>query len=125
MPGQRPDETHGRPIKDTGKTSLSMPSGFPGQIGLLAKQMNNGFGGGLLAQRQYLNQIYDPVKLSPSPLALTGGTTTDIQTTTGGTGDAFELDPRMKRWESLFYNMPDGPARLRAMQEGFQRAGYL
>ncbi|TAA51058.1 hypothetical protein [Shinella sp. JR1-6] len=127
MPGKRPNETFGRPIKE--QSSLSMPAGFPGQLGLLAKQMNNGFGGGLLAQRQYLNQIYDPVQVSSLPQNLTpGGSTDTTATTTGSTGDSgdgFTLDPRMKRWESIFYNMPDGPARLRAMQEGFQRAGYL
>jgi len=40
---------------------LKIAQGFPGQMGLLAQQMNNGFGGGLLAQQQYLNDIYDPV----------------------------------------------------------------
>lgn len=65
---KRPDETHGRPIKDTGKPNgLTFPSGFPGQLGLLAKQMNSGFGGGLLAQRNYLNQMYDPVKINQLP----------------------------------------------------------
>jgi hypothetical protein len=40
---------------------LKIAQGFPGQMGLLAEQMNRGFGGGLLAQQQYLNDIYDPV----------------------------------------------------------------
>ena len=43
------------------KNPMKLAQGFPGQMGLLAKQMNNGFGGGLLAQQQYLNDIYDPV----------------------------------------------------------------
>lgn len=128
MPGKRPDDTYGRPYQKPETDGLLKP-GFPGQLGLLAQQMNNGFGGGLLAQRQYLNQIYDPVQMQAA-VTLGGGDpkmtdTTATTTTTGGSGDAFELDPRMKRWESIFYNMPDGPARLRAMQEGFQRAGYL
>lgn len=40
---------------------LKIAQGFPGQIGLLAQQMANGFGGGLLGQTNYLNSIYDPV----------------------------------------------------------------
>lgn len=40
---------------------LKIAQGFPGQMGLLAEQMNRGFGGGLLAQQRYLNDIYDPV----------------------------------------------------------------
>lgn len=68
MPLNRPDETHGRPIKTPGKKGmLSFPSGFPGQLGLLAQQMNNGFGGGLLAQRNYLNQIYSPMQMPAMP----------------------------------------------------------
>lgn len=127
MPGKRPDETFGRPHKQ--QEDLSIPAGFPGQLGLIAQQMNRGFGGGLLAQRGYLNKIYDPVQMQ-APVTLGGGDpkvtdTTATTTTTGGTGDAFELDPRMKRWESIFYNLPDGQARLQALQEGFKRAGYL
>lgn len=45
--------------------SLKIPSGYPGQIGLLAEQMNQGFGGGLLAQKNYLNSIYSPMSASP------------------------------------------------------------
>lgn len=48
------------------KTPLKIAQGFPGQIGLLAQQMANGFGGGLLAQTNYLNSIYDPVVM-PQP----------------------------------------------------------
>lgn len=50
---------------------LKIAQGFPGQMGLLAQQMNQGFGGGLLAQQQYLNDIYDPVVM-PQPFDFGG-----------------------------------------------------
>lgn len=50
---------------------LKIAQGFPGQMGLLAEQMNRGFGGGLLAQQQYLDSIYDPVVM-PQPFDFGG-----------------------------------------------------
>lgn len=79
---------------------LKIAQGFPGQMGLLAKQMNNGFGGGLLAQQNYLNSIYDPVVMpQPWDFGVEGGgvedkkkndtkkgTKTPIKPTVGGPG---------------------------------------
>lgn len=98
MPGKRPDETYGRPAKKETSNSL-LSAGFPGQMGLLAKQMNNGFGGGLLAQRQYLNQIYDPMQMTKQP-TFGDGTPTPGDPTVTSPG---EVDPRVTRW-SRFLN---------------------
>lgn len=53
------------------KSPLTIQQGFPGQMGLLAEQMNQGFGGGLLAQQNYLKDIYSPYKMptgmTPTP----------------------------------------------------------
>ena len=124
MPGKRPDETYGRPAKKETSNSLLSP-GFPGQMGLLAQQMNNGFGGGLLAQRQYLNQIYDPMQMTKQPTFGDDAKTSDTKTTTGGTGDTFDLAPGMERWQRLLYALPNGQQRLQQMQETFQKLGYL
>lgn len=48
------------------KSPLAIQQGFPGQMGLLAEQMNQGFGGGLLAQQNHLNDIYSPYKMPTS-----------------------------------------------------------
>jgi hypothetical protein len=49
------------------KSPLAIQPGFPGQIGLLAQQMNQGFGGGILAQQDHLNSIYRPVQQTYTP----------------------------------------------------------
>ena len=65
---------------------LKLAQGFPGQMGLLAKQMANGFGGGLLAQQQYLNSIYDPVVM-PQTWDYGGTNDGDKDKTKGGKKD--------------------------------------
>lgn len=120
MPGKRPDETYGRPIKPS--KSDTIPAGFPGQLGLLAKQMNNGFGGGILAQRNYLNQIYDPVRMPGTPTL--GGDATATGDKPGVTGET-ELDPAMQQWARMLYGSPYRDQQLAALQEYFKQQGHL
>lgn len=120
--GNRPDETNMRPNKPVKKTP-NIPTGFPGQIGLLAKQMNSGFGGGLLAQRGYLNNFYSPMK--PQTIPTLGQDGEVDKPTTPGTADTFELAPGMERWQRMLYAMPNSQGMLQQLQEYFQKSGYL
>jgi hypothetical protein len=120
----RPDETHGRPIKPGKEGLLSIPSGFPGQLGLLAQQMNSGFGGGLLNQRSYLDNIYSPMQMQQNQGDDAKTADPTVTTGTDGTG-GFELDPGMKKWQRLLYAMPGGQSQLQELQEAFQKMGYL
>ena len=70
MKARRPDERGMRP--DPGRTNME-PEGFPGQLGLLAQQMNAGFGGGVLAHQRNLRSIYDPVEMPGTDLLGGGG----------------------------------------------------
>lgn len=125
MPEKRPDETYGRPHKKPAAND-TMATGFPGQIGLLAQQMNRGFGGGILAQRNYLNSFYSPMQAPQTPTyGVDEKAVADKTKTTGGTGDAFELDPRMAYWQRLLYADPNMQAKLQALQEGFKRGGQF
>lgn len=54
------------PVKGGNQNPGLMSPFFPGQLGLLAQQMNYGFGGGQAANRGLLNQIYSPMQM-PQP----------------------------------------------------------
>lgn len=116
----RPDETYGRPVKQKKTDGLTIPAGFPGQLGLLAQQMNNGFGGGLLAQRAYLNSIYDPIKMTPMPTFGDDAKTSDDKTTTTTTGTPEKLDwNALLRDPELFMNRE----KLAAFQDWYAQNG--
>lgn len=79
---------------------LKIAQGFPGQMGLLAQQMNQGFGGGLLAQQNYLNDLYSPVEMpqdffapEPEKKKKTGGKDKPKTTTGGGIQTRNYADP--------------------------------
>lgn len=100
------------------KTPLAIQSGFPGQLGLLSQQMNEGFGGGLLAQRNYLDRVYSPS--DPRKVLNLGD---DAKTDTPG-GDG-SVTPGMERWAKLLYADPNMEQKLAELEKGFRLAGYL
>ncbi len=130
----RPDERHRRVMPDTVMPQkpdttgggLTMQPGFPGQLGLLAKQMNAGFGGGLLNQRNYLNSFYKPMQMQVQQNPGDDAKIADpsVTTGTGGTG-GFELAPGMERWARLLYASPNAESQLAELQEGFKRMGLI